>query len=162
MNSAGMKIDPDALAWKKAERSGFEHGSGCVAVATWGALVAIHDDENTNPEAPIIVLNSDEWDELVAVVNKGLDLPDGRMDKPSATKLTADEIPKNLQWAVVGTGLEVAIFEDGVAVRDAQVPGKEALVFSDMEWEIFVDGVRKGEFAHLPGADVTAGIGAVL
>ena len=42
--------------------------------------------------------------------------------------------------------VEVASFEDGVAVRDSKDPQGPPLVFAAAEWTAFVEGVQGGEF----------------
>lgn len=42
--------------------------------------------------------------------------------------------------------VEVALLEDGVAVRDSKDRGGPVLTFSDAEWRGFVQGVRDGAF----------------
>jgi hypothetical protein len=44
--------------------------------------------------------------------------------------------------------VEVALAEDGVAVRDSKDPGGASLVFSVQEWHSFLAGVRGGEFGE--------------
>ena len=41
--------------------------------------------------------------------------------------------------------LEVAITEDGVLVRNSAVPD-EVVRFTHTEWQLFLNGVRRGEF----------------
>jgi hypothetical protein len=43
-------------------------------------------------------------------------------------------------------GVEVAVLEDRVVVRDAKDRAGPVLVFTAAEWEAFVGGVRGGEF----------------
>lgn len=43
--------------------------------------------------------------------------------------------------------VEVAMHEDFVAVRDSKDPGGPALVFTRLEWQVFVDAVTSGELA---------------
>jgi Domain of unknown function (DUF397) len=42
--------------------------------------------------------------------------------------------------------VEVAIQDDGVAVRDSKDRSGPVLVFTRQEWEAFVGGVRAGDF----------------
>jgi hypothetical protein len=42
--------------------------------------------------------------------------------------------------------VEVAYVDGGVAVRDSKDRGGPVLVFTPLEWEAFVGGVRNGEF----------------
>jgi Domain of unknown function (DUF397) len=42
--------------------------------------------------------------------------------------------------------VEVAVEDDGVAVRDSKDQNGPVLVFSRHEWAAFVGGVRAGEF----------------
>jgi hypothetical protein len=42
--------------------------------------------------------------------------------------------------------VEVAIQDDGVALRDTKDRNGPVLVFSPAEWEAFIGGVRAGEF----------------
>lgn len=42
--------------------------------------------------------------------------------------------------------VEVAFFNDGVAVRDSTDPSGPALVFTLAEWDAFVGGAKDGEF----------------
>ena len=42
--------------------------------------------------------------------------------------------------------VEVAMQDDGVAVRDSKDQHGPVLVFSRREWEAFLGGVRAGEF----------------
>ncbi len=43
-------------------------------------------------------------------------------------------------------GVEVAIHRSGVGVRDSKDKAGPLLVFTPHEWDVFLDGVRKGEF----------------
>lgn len=47
-----------------------------------------------------------------------------------------------------GGCVEVADLGDHVALRDSKNPTGPVLVFTAFEWECFVDGVDKGEFAR--------------
>jgi hypothetical protein len=42
--------------------------------------------------------------------------------------------------------VEVALFDDGAAVRDSKDPAGPALVFTNAEWAAFVGGAKDGEF----------------
>jgi hypothetical protein len=42
--------------------------------------------------------------------------------------------------------VEVAVVDGKVAVRDSKERGGPVLVFTPLEWEAFVGGVRDGEF----------------
>lgn len=53
-------------------------------------------------------------------------------------------------YCSVGTCVEVAVAEDGVAVRDAKAESGPVLQFTSDEWNAFLLGVRAGEF-DLPG-----------
>nr|WP_203935561.1 DUF397 domain-containing protein [Planosporangium mesophilum] len=48
-----------------------------------------------------------------------------------------------------GGCVEVAFLDDGVAVRDTKDRTGPVLVFTNHEWDAFLDGVSKGEF-NLP------------
>jgi hypothetical protein len=45
-----------------------------------------------------------------------------------------------------GNCVEVAITDEGVAVRDTKDRSKPAHVFTRAEWDAFVGGVKGGEF----------------
>jgi hypothetical protein len=45
-----------------------------------------------------------------------------------------------------GNCVEVAITDEGVAVRDTKDRSKPAHVFTRAEWDAFVGGVKDGEF----------------
>ncbi|GAA0417202.1 DUF397 domain-containing protein [Actinoplanes capillaceus] len=45
-----------------------------------------------------------------------------------------------------GNCVEVAITDQGVAVRDTKDRSRPAHVFTHAEWNAFVDGVKDGEF----------------
>jgi len=45
-----------------------------------------------------------------------------------------------------GQCVEVAVFSDGVAVRDGKHPGGPALAFTPAEWDAFLAGAKDGEF----------------
>ncbi|GAA5076887.1 DUF397 domain-containing protein [Thermocatellispora tengchongensis] len=45
-----------------------------------------------------------------------------------------------------GGCVEVAIGDDGVAVRDSKDPSGPVLRFTDLEWAAFIAGVHAGEF----------------
>ncbi len=42
--------------------------------------------------------------------------------------------------------VQVAIKQEGVAVRDSKDPTKKTLFFNHEEWEAFTKGVKEGEF----------------
>ncbi|MET8151232.1 DUF397 domain-containing protein [Actinoplanes sp. NPDC049668] len=42
--------------------------------------------------------------------------------------------------------VEVALLEDGAAVRDSKDPNGPALIFTTAEWAAFVGGAKDGEF----------------
>jgi hypothetical protein len=42
--------------------------------------------------------------------------------------------------------VEVAVADDGIAVRDSKDPGGPVLRYDAHEWEAFLAGVRNGEF----------------
>jgi hypothetical protein len=51
--------------------------------------------------------------------------------------------------------VEVAVADDGVAVRDSKDPGGATLVFSAHEWHSFLAGVNGGEFGDPRARQVT-------
>jgi len=53
---------------------------------------------------------------------------------------------KSTRSGVNGNCVEVATFNDAVAVRDSKHPTGPALLFTPAEWEAFIDGVKEGEF----------------
>jgi hypothetical protein len=59
---------------------------------------------------------------------------------------------RDLSWrkarSSVGNGacVEVASFQDMVAVRDSKNPHGAVLTYSAVEWRTFLDGAKKGEF----------------
>jgi len=42
--------------------------------------------------------------------------------------------------------VEVALLDDGVAVRDSRRPEGDVLFFTPAEWDAFVGGAKDGEF----------------
>jgi hypothetical protein len=44
--------------------------------------------------------------------------------------------------------VEVALADEGIAVRDSKNPGGAALEFDPHEWTAFLAGARAGEFDH--------------
>jgi hypothetical protein len=42
--------------------------------------------------------------------------------------------------------VEVAFLDDRVAVRDSKQPHRAMLLFTPIEWQAFLNGVRDGEF----------------
>jgi uncharacterized protein DUF397 len=49
--------------------------------------------------------------------------------------------------ATVGdSAVEVAMLEDGVALRDSRRPDGDVLFFTPAEWDAFVGGAKDGEF----------------
>jgi hypothetical protein len=145
MHSTGQEIDTKRAAWKKASRSQNQNGNHCVEVADLGALVAIRDSKH--PDGPIIILDGDEWRAFEEAVTAGdLDLPASRSKELSERVTDASDLPDEMDWQPVGNGLDVAIFGDGVAVRDRKDFHKDPLVFTDTEWAYFVDAMCNGEF----------------
>ena len=45
-----------------------------------------------------------------------------------------------------GAAVEVALLENGVAVRDSRTPEGDVLFFTPAEWDAFVGGAKDGEF----------------
>ena len=45
-----------------------------------------------------------------------------------------------------GSGVEVAIVDGEVTVRDAKLPSGPVLRYTPEEWRAFLDGVKRGEF----------------
>ncbi|WP_306211792.1 DUF397 domain-containing protein [Actinoplanes sp. RD1] len=45
-----------------------------------------------------------------------------------------------------GAAVEVALLEEGVAVRDSRSPDGDVLFFTPAEWDAFVGGAKDGEF----------------
>jgi hypothetical protein len=45
-----------------------------------------------------------------------------------------------------GAAVEVALLENGVAVRDSRHPDGDILFFTPAEWDAFVGGAKDGEF----------------
>jgi len=48
-----------------------------------------------------------------------------------------------------GTCVEVAQIDQGIAVRDSKNPDSPTLFFDRSEWEVFVAGIRSGDFDAL-------------
>lgn len=44
------------------------------------------------------------------------------------------------------SAVEVAMLEDGVALRDSRRPDSDVLFFTPAEWDAFVGGAKDGEF----------------
>jgi hypothetical protein len=44
------------------------------------------------------------------------------------------------------SAVEVAMLEDGVALRDSRRPDGDVLFFTPAEWDAFVGGAKDGEF----------------
>jgi hypothetical protein len=42
--------------------------------------------------------------------------------------------------------VEVAFIDDAIAVRDSKDPSGAVLLFTQSEWDAFVDGAKDGEF----------------
>lgn len=55
---------------------------------------------------------------------------------------------KSVRSATNGGCVEVAEVDDHFALRDSKNPQGPVLIFTRFEWECFVDGVEKGEFAR--------------
>jgi hypothetical protein len=55
---------------------------------------------------------------------------------------------KSAKSANNGGCVEVADLGDHIVLRDSKNPTGPVLVFTAFEWECFVDGVDKGEFAR--------------
>lgn len=67
--------------------------------------------------------------------------------KPGVRELGVDL--GTLAWrrsGTAGAAIEVAFHADWVLMRVPGDPAGRVLVFSQFEWECFLDGVRKGEF----------------
>lgn len=47
-----------------------------------------------------------------------------------------------------GNCVEVAVLDQGVAVRDTKDRARAVLFFTNAEWAAFVGGVKDGEFDH--------------
>jgi hypothetical protein len=47
-----------------------------------------------------------------------------------------------------GACVEVARFDGRIAVRDSKNPDGAILLYTDREWDAFLDGAKKGEFDH--------------
>ena len=45
-----------------------------------------------------------------------------------------------------GASVEVALLDNGVAVRDSRKPEGPVLFFTPAEWDAFVGGAKDGEF----------------
>ncbi|WP_067504761.1 DUF397 domain-containing protein [Actinoplanes sp. TFC3] len=45
-----------------------------------------------------------------------------------------------------GAAVEVALLDNGVAVRDSRTPEGDVLFFTPAEWDAFVGGAKDGEF----------------
>jgi uncharacterized protein DUF397 len=45
-----------------------------------------------------------------------------------------------------GPAVEVAMLDEGVAVRDSRKPEGDVLFFTPAEWDAFVGGAKDGEF----------------
>jgi uncharacterized protein DUF397 len=48
--------------------------------------------------------------------------------------------------ATADSAVEVAMLEDGVALRDSRRPDGDVLFFTPAEWDAFVGGAKDGEF----------------
>jgi hypothetical protein len=48
--------------------------------------------------------------------------------------------------AASDSAVEVAMLEDGVALRDSRRPDGDVLFFTPAEWDAFVGGAKDGEF----------------
>ena len=55
---------------------------------------------------------------------------------------------KSAKSATNGGCVEVADLGDHIALRDSKNSTGPVLIFTAFEWECFVDGVDKGEFAR--------------
>jgi hypothetical protein len=53
---------------------------------------------------------------------------------------------KSSRSGSTGNCVEVAITDDGVAVRDTKNRSKQPHIYSRAEWAAFIDGVKDGEF----------------
>ncbi|MBB4705705.1 DUF397 domain-containing protein [Sphaerisporangium siamense] len=42
--------------------------------------------------------------------------------------------------------VEVAIVDGLIAVRDSKDPANPALLYTESEWQVFIDGAKNGEF----------------
>ena len=47
--------------------------------------------------------------------------------------------------------VEVAPYDNGVAVRSSQAPNGPALLFDTDEWDTFIGAAKAGQFDHLAG-----------
>lgn len=75
-------------------------------------------------------------------------------DSASTTSIrTPERVWRRASRCASSGCVEIAFTEGGVAVRDSKREDSPVLVYDRSEWEIFVAGVKSGEF-DLPGVPV--------
>jgi hypothetical protein len=149
MSTYGMFESPgsDGEVWLRASNG--NGGANCVEVAQMPGGTAIRDSKN--PDGPRIILADDDWLDFKAAVASGdFDLQEERSQTLRDDKPSVSEVPSDTNWQRAANGIEVGMFDNGVALRDPGKPNVEPLAFSDTEWQLFVDGVRGHEFDVLP------------
>jgi Domain of unknown function (DUF397) len=57
-----------------------------------------------------------------------------------------DAVWRKSTYSAVNGCVEIALLDGMVAVRDSKHQQGQALVFTPVEWQAFVDGVRDGQF----------------
>jgi hypothetical protein len=57
-----------------------------------------------------------------------------------------DAVWRKSTYSAVNGCVEIALLDGMVAVRDSKNQQGQALVFTPVEWQAFVDGVRDGQF----------------
>ncbi len=62
MDIKGMRVDLDNALWRKSARSG-PWTDNCVEVAFVDGAVAVRDSKN--PDGPVLIFTSGEWDAFV-------------------------------------------------------------------------------------------------
>lgn len=70
----------------------------------------------------------------------------------SPSHLAQRDLPWRKARSSVGNGacVEVASYQDMVAVRDSKNPHGAVLTYSAAEWGAFLDGAKKGRFDSRP------------
>lgn len=132
-------------AWRKSSRSTGNGSSNCVEVRCVPTGYEVRDSK-LGDLSPVIALSAPDFEALLtsAAANTPSSLLPLEFDAGSARW-------KQTVRAEDGTAaaLEIGYAANGmVALRVAEFPHGDTLIYTPAEWAAFVEGVERGEFAH--------------
>ncbi|WP_100446854.1 DUF397 domain-containing protein [Glycomyces xiaoerkulensis] len=149
----GSETPTTSLAWRKPSRSSGNGSSNCVEVRLHAGLVELRDSK-LGEESPILSASLQSFEAFVeTVVGEGVPAlrTEPAHDGPSLVHPLKGSFDGSAAlWVGTGGGaaLEIGYADTGlVAVRTADEPRGDVLVYTPAEWKAFRESSIDGEFS---------------